>query len=437
MSNDMSKEAIALKKAHLALMRHPKTALYSGVILMGKSEVVNAPFTAYTDGVNKKYSASFLKDLTDPERRALVLHENLHVALKHLTHGKSMFLEDKKLANVAADFVVNDIIMNITDTVSSSSREPLLTLPKGGVYDAKFSNWSMRQVYDYLRKKQKEREKQKPQEGKPCDDGESGSGGDQEQEQGGKPSDKYLDGDTDFRGSAGEGDEHDFEKLVEGLSQEEAKELSESIDRALREGGILAGRLGANVPRQIQDLLTPKINWRDELRDFVTSSIKGKDEYTWRKLNRRSLANDFITPSVENETIGRIIVAIDTSGSIGSDQITEFATELSSICETCEPDEVVVLWWDTQVHGKQVIDAGKYGALREILKPMGGGGTRVGCVSEYINEQQLSADCVMVFTDGYVEGDPVWSISSPTLWLVTQSNYFEPPVGKKVKFSQE
>lgn len=428
----LDKQTMLLKKAHLALMRHPKTALYSGVILMGKSEVVDASFTAYTDGVNKRYSLKFMETLTDPERRALILHENLHVALKHLLHGASMFKEDRKLANVAADFVVNDVIMNIKDQLSSNSNEPLLTLPLGGVYDEKFSNWSMRQVYDYLRKKKEERQKDKPNnaDGEPCKDGTPTKG------DGEKP-DKYYDGDTDFDGALGDNDEHDFEKMLEGLSQEEAKEISESIERALREGGILAGRLGAKIPRQIQDLLTPKVNWRDELRDFVTSSIKGKDEFTWRKLNRRSIANDLISPSVENETIGRIIVAIDTSGSIGSDQITEFATELASICETCEPDEIVVLWWDTQVHGEQVIDSGKYSALKDILKPMGGGGTRVSCVSEYIQKEQLSADCVMVFTDGYVESNPVWSISSPTLWLVTMSNHFEPPVGKKVKFSQE
>ena len=425
------KQVIALKKAHLALMRHPKTALYSGVILMGKSDVVDAEFTAYTDGINKKYSAKFLSGLTDPEKRALVLHENLHVALKHLTYGKSMFLEDKKLANVAADFVVNSIIMGIKDTISSSSSEPLLKLPDGGVYDAKFENWSMRQVYDYLRKKKKDREKDKT-DGEPCDNGTPQDGN-----QGGQPKKGYHDGDTDFSDNDGDFDEHDFEQMLEGLTQEEVKELNDDIEQALREGGILAGRLGANVPRQIQDLLTPKVNWRDELRDFVTSSIKGKDEFTWRRLNRRNLANDFITPSVENETIGRVIVAIDTSGSIGSDQITEFATELSSICEICEPEEVVVLWWDTQVHGKQVIDAGKYSMLRQILKPMGGGGTRVGCVSEYINKENLTADCVMVFTDGYVEHDPVWSIDSPTLWLVTQADHFEPPVGKKVKFERD
>jgi predicted metal-dependent peptidase len=43
------------------------------------------------------------------------------------------------------------------------------------------------------------------------------------------------------------------------------------------------------------------------------------------------LANDMYLPSVENETIGEVVVAIDTSGSIGTKELTEFATELVSV----------------------------------------------------------------------------------------------------------
>ena len=35
------KQDIRIKKAHIALMKHPETALYSGMMLMGKTEVVD------------------------------------------------------------------------------------------------------------------------------------------------------------------------------------------------------------------------------------------------------------------------------------------------------------------------------------------------------------------------------------------------------------
>ena len=69
-----------------------------------------------------------------------------------------------------------------------------------------------------------------------------------------------------------------------------------------------------------------------------------------------------------------------------------------------------------------------------MLKPQGGGGTKVSSVSEYINKNNINADAVVVFTDGYVELDIKWDISSPTLWVVTEKKGFMPPNGKVVKY---
>ena len=426
----MSKQEIRVKKAHIALMKHPETALYSGVMLMGKSEVVDdgCP-TAYTDGVNKVYGRKFLETVdTEPKVRGLILHENLHVALKQLPRGKDMFDENRKLANIAADLVVNNIIEDIKGTVNGSS-ERIVALPDGAVYDPMFQNWSMREVYNYLKKNCKG--------GKKGKGGEGGQKGNDPADTGSQDSDD--DGDTvTINGKTydlSDADEHDLDNLKD-LTHGEIKEINDAIDKALREGGMLAGRMGAKVPRSISDLLEPKVDWSDEMRDFVTSSIKGKDEFTWRKLNKRQLVNDILSPSVENETIGELVVSIDTSGSIGGEQITEFATELVSICELCSPDKVRVLWWDTDVHGEQVF-VGNYQDIAKLLKPVGGGGTHVSCVSEYINKERINAECVIVFTDGYVESDVTWNIPSPTLWMVTENKGFEPPVGKKVKFGDD
>ena len=73
-----------IKKAHIALMKHPETALYSGVMMLGKSEVIDDCPTAKTDGINKYYGRKFIEALSDKELRALILHENLHIALNHM-----------------------------------------------------------------------------------------------------------------------------------------------------------------------------------------------------------------------------------------------------------------------------------------------------------------------------------------------------------------
>jgi predicted metal-dependent peptidase len=221
------------------------------------------------------------------------------------------------------------------------------------------------------------------------------------------------------------------------MTPEEVKELSDGIDKALREGGMLAGRMGGKMPRAIGELLEPKIDWRDALRDFVSSVMKGKDEFTWRRMNKRHMANDIYLPSMENETIGEVIVAIDTSGSIGSEELTEFATELASICDLVQPEGVRVLWWDTMVHGEQFFKPDNYGQIAQLLKPLGGGGTHVGSVAKYINEKKLNAEAVIVFTDGYVESPIEWNIVPPTLWMITQHKGLDIPCGKKVIFDKE
>jgi predicted metal-dependent peptidase len=430
-----NKQEVRLKKAHIALMKHPETALYSGVMLMGKSEVSDDMFTAYTDGVNKRYSKPFLETIDcEPKLRGLVLHENLHVALKQIPRGKDMFKEDSKIANMAADFVVNDIIFNIKGTISGGN-EAIVALPEGALYDPFFHNWNMREVYNYIRKENPHRGKGT---GSSSDGHEDGDEQNSSPSQGGKQnSNNKIKANGKEYDMGGDGfDEHDWESFKD-ITPEELKELSDGIDKALREGGMLAGRMGAKMPRAIGELLEPKIDWRDALRDFVSSAMKGKDEFTWRKMNKRQLANDMYLPSMENETIGEVIVAIDTSGSIGGAELTEFATELASICDLVQPDAVRVLWWDTMVHGEQVFKAESYGQIASLLKPLGGGGTHVGSVATYINEKKLNAECVIVFTDGYVEHDIEWNIVPPTLWMITQNRGLEVPCGKKVIFERE
>jgi predicted metal-dependent peptidase len=396
----MITEEQRIKKGHIALMKHPETALWGGVMMMGSTEVVDEAITAYTDGINKKYGRAFLQAIcpTQAEVNGLILHENLHIGLRHHLHGADMFKEDGDKANKAADYVVNDMIMEI-----SKKYPDLVQLPKGGLYDPQYHNMSMREVYKLLKSKK------------------GGGGG------GGKP-DKEGEKGSGSGGGEYEFDKHDFGKP---MTQEEAKEMDGKIDRAIREGALLAGRLGIDLPRSISDLLNPVIDWKKELADFVTSSCKGKDEYTWRKFNRRVISNDIYLPTVENETIGEVVVAIDTSGSIGQEQLNEFASELVSICEAVSPDAVRILWWDTKVHGEQLF-TDNYDQIGSMLKPLGGGGTRVSSVAEYINKKKINAECVLVFTDGYLESDVVWNISSPTLWMVTENKNWTPPTGKKV-----
>ena len=391
-----------MKKNHIALMRHPETALYSGVIMAGESHVSDEFFTAYTDGLNKKYSARFIEKLSDEELRALILHENLHVALMHIPRHKDLMDENRLLANVAMDIVVNNIINRLSD-------KKLCKLPEGGIFDPHYDGWSVREIYNDLKKQN---------EGNGSGEGEVVV---------------IVNG----KAHSTEGsDEHDA-KGTEGKTPEEMKELEEKIGKALREGGMLAGRLGTKMPRELEESLVSPVDWRKELQEYIKTSVRGADELTWRRFNRSLLANDILAPSVESETITEVLFAVDTSGSIGDEDLAAVATQIAAACETCRPEKVRVLWWDTHVHGEQVFAVDDYDNIRKLLKPQGGGGTRVSCVSEYIVKNKLAPDCAVILTDGYLEDNIQWAATVDTLWLVKGNNRFVPPSGKKLTIEGE
>jgi predicted metal-dependent peptidase len=323
---------------------------------------------------------------------------------------------------MAMDFVVNDVIFNLKD-------KSLCRLPDGCLYDPMFHDWSVRQVFDYLWK-EREQEKQKP---KPPEDGK----GNPDNRQGGNNGKPQKGSGPVKRGNPMDKHDHHGKQGKDGkggnnLTPTQQRELERKIGEALQQGGILAGKMGADVPRAIKEAMEPEIKWEDVLTDFWSSTMRGVDEYTWARPNRRRLADDLYLPSSYSETLGEIVIAIDTSGSIDQRQIDRVAARVANLCELFPPEQVRVLWWDTQVHGEQVFEAAQYGQIDKLLKPRGGGGTRVSCVSEYINSRAVKTEAVIVFTDGHVEDNVKWDINAPTLWLVTHSRRFNPPSGNKV-----
>lgn len=292
--------------------------------------------------------------------------------------------------NVCADYVVNDVINHLED-------KSLCELPEGCLYEEKYHNWSVNEIL-------KDMEKQ----------------------------DNSDENCSELTTNLDTLDEHDFEGSGQEMTPQEQKEMTQKIENALKEGSILAGKVGGKIPRAIDELFVPKIDWREMTREFVSSTCKGNDEFTWRKFNKRMLPNDLYLPSMENESVGELILANDTSGSNSQEELTAYATEMQSIVDTVTPDLIRVLWWDYEVCSEQVFRPDQYQDLHKLLKVEGGGGTRLSCVSEYITKEQIKAEAIIVFTDGWVEHDIQWNMSTPTLYIVTDKKDFKGTTGSRV-----
>ena len=121
-------------------------------------------------------------------------------------------------------------------------------------------------------------------------------------------------------------------------------------------------------------------------------------------------------PSLYSNTLGHLTFAIDTSGSIGDEELQEMLSEIKGIQQVFKPNKMTIIDCDSEIHEVYEIDADT-----DILslKFHGGGGTSFMPVLEYIEDHPTQA--LIYFTDLYGEEhlDPV---DYPILWICTSNN---------------
>ena len=385
-----------IERTHVQLMKHPNFCLFSGLFMVGKVSVDDKCPSAKTNGVDVTYGRGFVDSLTDKALAFLILHENMHKAYRHLVVWKNLHKKNHQLANAACDFVIN---LQIRDYDPDGRDTEMPVDADGnvmGLIDEKYRGMDTAQVFRML-------------------EDEHGNGG--------KGKGK---GDSEGGNETGQGlDDHDWEGAEEA-TPEEQEAVANEIERALRQGSILAGKMGGKVSRELQDLLTPKVDWREALRDFVKTSTQGKDQTTWRRLHKRYIGCDIIMPSSYDEKVGSILIGIDTSGSIGVEELAGFLGEVKSICDEVSPEKIDLLYWDTHVASHEVYQGSELSNLTETTKPAGGGGTSPECVPRYMKKEVLNPECVIMLTDGYIGNqDPKdWEIGKPILWCIKGNERF-------------
>jgi predicted metal-dependent peptidase len=386
-----------IERAHIDLMKSPQFVAYSGILMIGETRIKDDIPTASTNGRDVHYGRKFVDSLNDADLRGVIIHEAKHKMYRHLLTWKHLSDISHTKANMACDFVINAEIME-----ESEQSGRFITLPVGGLYDPKFKGMDSSQVFHLLP--------------------------------------DYIEGIGDISGGSGDGgktvmttgfDEHDWEG-AQGLNESEKADLQKEIDQAIRQGAILAGKVGGNINRSFNDLMSAKVNWKDALREFVSSICQGKDDSTWRKPNRRWLQHDIYMPSTISETTGRIVVAVDTSGSIQGAILDRFLSEVSAIMENVNPEQVDLLYWDSEVAGHEVYGLNDADKMRHSTKPKGGGGTSPSCVTKYMRKHKIDPVCAIVLTDGFVGSDWGGSWNCPVLWTIVGNQNANPTIGSAI-----
>lgn len=345
--------------------------------------------TMATDGENLFYHAPFVCKQSARELVGVIAHEIMHCVLGHHTRRNG---RDHKEWNIACDYAVNAILLSEG-----------YVLPEGALFDPKYAGMSAEAIYaERQRQAQQQQQQQQSQSGNgqpsPSNGGSAGPAGEQ------SAPGEVWDAPSPTGNAA----------ATAGELQTVQQQWDVAVMQAAQ-AAKAAGKLPGSLSEVIAEIRAPQIDWRDALRRYMTASVR--DDYSWRKPNVRHLGNGDYLPALSTESLGEIVVAVDTSGSIGNAQLATFAAEINAICENAPPRALHVVYCDSDV-----AHADEY--TREdmpiTLTRHGGGGTAFAPVWDWIEDNAISPTCVVYLTDLDCRRERFGEEPSyPVLWVST------------------
>ncbi len=438
-----------IRRLLLSRMRILNTHGFYGLLLMHMIYSIDEDVeTACTDGERITFGVKFLNSLSDSELDFVMMHEILHVVLQHCVRGED---RDHERFNIACDIVVNSNILK-----ENNMDRRRITLQQWGesmhiAPDGKEGyHYTAEQVYAMLpptpskkkpsgsagggvakgRAKQKQG-KQKDESGKGgrWDDHTRGGGfakGRAKQEQGNQ---------KDGSGKGGRWDDHtrwgqyEEDDVLRDVWVKRFDEACEAI--TIREKSNGRGLLPLFAKRLLEKLRDPQIDWRTILNEFVQEEV---NDYSFSPPDRRFQESPFFLPDF-NE-LGKsgdpddILFMIDTSGSMGDNEITAAFSEVKGAID--QFDGKLKGWLG--FFDAAVIKPKPFESVEDVLKikPAGGGGTDFQVIFEYVYQymEDKPPACIIILTDGYAPFPKEHLAQDiPVLWLLTNDEV-EPPWGK-------
>ena len=364
-------------------------------VRIGKFEHLFPPgnATMATDGKTIYIDEDFLSTLALENAVFGVCHEVGHAMWEHMQRGKAY--EDTgfdgqpfnpALYNNAGDYVINDMLDK--SKVGTIKRDAAGN-PEWLLNPKYTHEMSVEEVYRDLWKNAK-KIGQNPQGGGP------GKGGGQ--------------------------DVHIYD-----TGKVSSAEMKRAVQTAL-DTAKACGKLPGALKRYAEEFLEPKVRWQDILRTTVVTTAH-RDTSTWSRPHRRRLASQRIyLPRSASFGCHCIVVAVDTSGSIGPKEINAFFSELADILRACHPEQTWVLGADAAVASVEMLE-GDHDITQNPPEVGGGGGTDFKPVFDWVDKEGLEPDALVYFTD-LCGPFPAKGPDYPVIWCATMAQ--EAPFGKTI-----
>lgn len=374
----------------------------------------------------------------DPEETKLlrygaIKHQILHLVLKHMMRVHEF--GNKRLFHLASDLSANQYINKneLTEDAITLDMFPDFKLERQQSID-----YYYKQLAGELDNIEscKSCKGEDGEESEDSQDGEDGEGDDEEDEDDPNlnPSQNQLQKlMNDMKNIHIE--QHKMWEQVERMTNAERKMLDAFINDAIintmnRVKNKNYGNLPAGLQQYIDLLLEslkPNVNWRRVLRLFAASSSRTYLKNTIRKPSKRYGT----TPGIKIKRKQKLLVAIDTSGSVQDDELREFFGEIYHIWKLGA--EIFIVECDTDIHNKYPYK----GVPPNVIS--GRGGTDFNAPIYFANDDYIP-DAIVYFTDGY-GGTPEVHPRMPILWMITGQGVAEGEwdylPGRKVKMIRQ
>jgi predicted metal-dependent peptidase len=339
------------------------------------------------------YNPEFFEKLTPVERAGVLKHEFYHLIFEHVT-GRLPPEGLTKMWNVATDLAINSFLVG--------------ELPEGGCIPQKapFEAYPLEQsaefYFDML--KNDEQFKQDPQDG----EGDGEGQGEGQGEGSGSGSGGGLPDSLDDHSGWGEDVDQGMKEVAEQRLKEDLKQIVDEMNSSGKS-------CGAKTRKQIQDFITPKVDWRKVLRYFIKTSQRANKRSTVRRLNRRF---PYIHSGTKVTRQAKIAVAIDQSGSVSDHMLALFFSELSSLSKYASFD---IIPFDTEVAEDQIWTwkKGKRHTWERVLT----GGTDFNAPTEYVNKKG-DYDGLIILTD--LEAPRPKPCKCQRMWATTPEHLAQP-----------
>lgn len=324
-------------RAKISLMKNPKASWLMSMLLGCSTKITNVTPcgvhipTLAVDSSNLYINPEYFESLEPNLRESALLHESLHLALKHVF--RYVDFPNTNKFNLACDHIVNYMLQRLGFSIHPN-----------WIYDSKYDNWSITDIYN------------------------------------------DISDDTDQESNC----------MFKPITPDQVQELQARIYAAetilsknpsLMQSikGVLDAFVAANSnPLPFKEILSEYLN---EIN---------RDDRSWQRPNRRMFAANQLAKGYSIGSLRSAVVAFDCSGSMSEQQRNVCIEQIEFMRDVLNISEIHLIVFDDQINN--VIKIPQYTPISQF-ELNGGNGTNLTPVLDYIEDNQISPEVLLIFTD--------------------------------------